>query len=468
MLLSAAAGEDDAGARRERNRAQVAAFDRKNAEACAGRSDILLRQGLVADASARTVKFLAEATKLKPDEIVEFFVISEDSGHDYEALAISFAKPSDIHKALEFIGLIPGEPASEAKRRFWPKGERVVMTFAAYNPDGPSGPPVRVEKLVHDRRRGGPLPEAGLVFVGSAMVPARSEPSRQEYAADTRDPNSIASDYNEPFTVLDIPFRAPQHSVYEERRAAESFKFEPYSILEVALSPEYPMGKRRVRDLKLVVEPVEGSAGRSLGELSLSLRDEQGKALNGSPVLNDVLRVVSELVDGGMDPFVAVEFGSNTTVRAARELCVVLSAVDTEKGMRIEPPSPGQLYYQAFLPDESFRDRSSRVSQPWELALKRTDRGVSGRVTRIEQIWKDDEIKPELKTEEYPVSGPAEFLDVLEKHGPGIPVILVFAEADISHGELMAYVSPALPKYPTVYVFVEDQDPSDKGGRGGL
>jgi hypothetical protein len=136
--------------------------------------------------------------------------------------------------------------------------------------------------------------------------------------------------------------------------------------------------------------------------------------------------------------------------------------------MRIEPPSPGQLYYQAFLPDESFRDRSSRVSQPWELALKRTDRGVSGRVTRIEQIWKDDEIKPELKTEEYPVSGPAEFLDVLEKHGPGIPVILVFVEADISHGELMAYVSPALPKYPTVYVFVEDQDPSDKGGRGGL
>ncbi len=465
LMLAAHAQEDNAGAMREKNKARVSDFDRKNAEVYGGRTDVLLKPGLVADATARMVKFLAECTKLKPDETVEFFVISEDSGHDYEALAISFAKPSDIHNALEFIGLAPGEPANEQKRRFWPKGERVVMTFSCYNSEGPSGPAVRVERLVHDRRRGGTLPDAGLVFVGSAMVPSRSDPSRQEYAADTRDPNSIASDYNEPFTVLDIPFRAPQHSVYEERRASEAFRFEPYSLLEVTIRPEYPKEKRRVRDLRLVAEPQPGTAGRSLGELALALRDENGATLNDSLSLNDVLRTVSELVDQGIDPFVAVEFSSNTTVKAARELCVVLSAVDTEKGMRIEPPPPGHLYYQAFIPEESFRDRASRVTQPWELALNRADAGIAAVVTHIEQIWKDDEIKPDLKVTEYQVNSPSDFSDVLEKHGPGIPVILVFADAAITHGELMAYVGPVLSKYPTIYVFVEERSEASAADR---
>ena len=38
-------------------------------------------------------------------------------------------------------------------------------------------------------------------------------------------------------------------------------------------------------------------------------------------------------------------------------------------GIRVEPPSPGQLYFKALLPDEAMRPRARRVSQPWELHL---------------------------------------------------------------------------------------------------
>ena len=71
------------------------------------------------------VTLWGEATGVSPDAPIEFLLIPTDSGHDYEALTISFAKPSDIHRALAFIGLKPGKSVDYAAYRYWvSKGER--------------------------------------------------------------------------------------------------------------------------------------------------------------------------------------------------------------------------------------------------------------------------------------------------------------------------------------------------------
>mgnify|MGYP006303150745 CR=1 FL=1 len=62
---------------------------------------------VLADLEAREVLVWGEDTGMIPGDPLEFFVIAENSGHDYEALMISYARPSDIHQALEKIGLVP-------------------------------------------------------------------------------------------------------------------------------------------------------------------------------------------------------------------------------------------------------------------------------------------------------------------------------------------------------------------------
>ena len=42
---------------------------------------------------------------------------------------------------------------------------------------------------------------------------------------------------------------------------------------------------------------------------------------------------------------------------------------------------------------------------------------------------------------------------LIDEHGPGLPVILVFAEPAVTHGELMRMLSPVMSTHGTVHVF---------------
>ena len=440
----------------ERNRAAVNELCRKNTEKYKDNADMLVLSGLLADRQHKLVLVQAEATGIGKDVPVEFFLIGQNSGHDYEALAVSFARPSDIHKALVFIGMTPGRPVDPAKFHFWPKGERVFMTFASHSAS-PGLKPVRAEKLIFNRRTGNPLPDTGLVFIGSLLADSAARPGAKVYAADTREPNSIASNYNERESVLDVPRQAPQSAVYGEQSVNPEFLFPSNSLLQVTMEPEYVGGKIRTMNLSLTVNVQSSPTGTSPARPVFSLVDVDGRKFNDGSEPHGVLQILASLVENGHDPFVTVRFDGELPLAAVQNLCLILSSMEKENGIRVEPLS-GHPYYKAFLPDPQFRDRTGRISQPWELHLSMTDSGISGILTQIKQVWRGGTLRPDLDVMDYDVPTPEALRKELDRRGPGLPVILVFAQPAVTYGQLLDFLSPVLTTHPTVHVFLPEQD----------
>ena len=222
---------DDAARRHNENTLAADKAFTEDSRAFADANRYLVRRGLVADRTTRRITIRAEATGISSTEPVEFFLIGPESGKGYESLATSFAKPSDIDAAIQFLGLPRGRSVDFNKLLFWPKGERVRMTFdwleppAAENARTPAAArSIRVENLLSDRNAAnGALRETGLVFVGSG--PLADDAGQSRYAADVGDPGSIASNYNEPTTVLDLPMVARQSAVYASRTANGTYRF---------------------------------------------------------------------------------------------------------------------------------------------------------------------------------------------------------------------------------------------------
>ncbi|MGQ9661972.1 MAG: YdjY domain-containing protein [Kiritimatiellia bacterium] len=439
---------------REANKAIVQREYQDNLKKYKDNSDVLVLPGLVADRRAKEVRIVGEATGIGKNDPIEFFLIAEDSGRDYEALAFSFAKPSDIHRALEFVGVQPGRPVDYGKLQFWPKGERVLVFFKLRQQGAQE---IRAESLVVDLRTGKPLPAKGLVFVGSIPVEKPDKPSVKLYAADEHEPHAIASNYNEITTVLDVPYQAPQSEVYRHQMANPEFLFPRGALLDIRMIPEYPDGKRRVVNHTLYVELTKGATECSLGDLVFRLEGNHHK--QEKPLtLNQVLETFVAYVEKGHDPFVSVRFADELPVGVLRNLCKILKSIDTDSGIRVEAPAEGQLYYRAFIPNEELRDREKRLTQPWELRLSGGE-SVSAVLVQIDAIWPPTDPKPTLKVTEIPVPDPQSLRRALDSRGPGLPVILVYAPAQLKHGQLMNFLKPVLSTHGTIHVFAEPEEP---------
>jgi len=445
--------------RRGQNKAAVDALYAANQARYAGNTDVLVRKALVADRRTKRVTVLGEATGLAGSDVAEFFLIGEQSGHGYEAVAVSFASAADIVDALVFIGLERGRPVDFEKLRLWPKGERVAVSLATRE-NGETGPFVRLEKLMLDDRTKKPLDETGLVFVGSRDLPS-SDAGTRRLAADEVEPRSIASNYNEPTTVLDVPRRAPQGDVYESQFMNPDHAFEPGTLLEIALEPEYKGGRRRVADLAVNAVPREGASSEELGGVKFKVSSVgggplfEGKQSATNCTLNAFLAGVTKLVENGRDPFVALQFDPTLRLGGIAQLCALLSSIEGEHGIRVEPPPEGHVYYLAFAPDQRFRDRHKRITQPWELHLPLKEGRIAARLTQIEQIWQDGSIDPELKVKSFHLPEPGDLRKELDRRGPGLPVILVFADPTVTYGQLMAYLAPVLDTHGVIHVYVE-------------
>ena len=414
----------------------------------AGNANVLVLPGLVADRSRHRVIAQGAATGIGGDEPVEFLLVARNSAHDYEALAIVYANPSDLHRALEFIGMQKGSPVDEKKRRFWPKGERVLVTVT---PSSSGAYASRLEAFVLDRRTGQTMSEAGLVFCGSFDTPlVGSDSGEKVYYADTYDPNSIASTYNEPTTVLDVPRQASQNGVYGDYTAHPARPLQPGEQIEIRFEPEHTDGTRRVVELSLRVS----AGGDAAPAFVLSGRTNSAPLAEGT--ITDVLRTLSEMPGQGHDPFLDLTFAPDVTLGAARNVAQLLGTIETENGIRMDPPPAGQLYYRALLPSPSFRDREKRLSQPWELHLRIIDGAVAATLVHIKETWTDEKLEPDLEPSEYAVRDPAQLRAQMDQTGGGLPVILVYADPDIRHGRLMEFLEPVLETHPIVYVFVED------------
>lgn len=430
----------------------AARFQAEKSAAHKGNADIMVRHGLVADRKSRRIDLVAASTGVARDGPVEFLFISPSSGHDYEALVIAAAEPSMLHRALTFIGLEPGRSVNPEALEFWPKGERVTISVVCRETNYWRGR-IAAEFLVLDSESRKPMPSDGFMFVGSQWVESSSS-TNLGYLADITQPHSLASLYNEPGTVLDVPEQASQGAVYGTRLVNPDYALPANTLLDIRIEPKHRSGMMRVQDLNLTISGApNGPPG--LAGVRASIKKGDGKSIIRDLAVSEALQHFSELVDKSIDPFVSLGFDGHITMAQAKAVCEVLSELEGKRGIRIEPPPEGQLYYKAFLPNEKHRTRADRHAQPWELRLYSTGSTNQTVLTHIEEIWKGDSIYPELKPTDYIVEGAPHLRTLIDEHGPGLPVILVFAEPTLTHAELMRMLAPVMSTHGTVHVFVE-------------
>jgi hypothetical protein len=423
----------------------------------AGDTNMLVLPGLRADRARREIVIQAEATGIGENDTAEFFIIAPHSGNGYEALSRSLASAGDIDRGLRFIGMTPGRGIDYDRQQFWPKGERVNVWFRI--PGRPAAP-VRAESLVLDVRAGRPLPSSGLVYVQPPAEWAAQSASPGEHPVDADTRGSVAANYNEICTLLDVPRAAPQSEVYAKQTVNTGLLFHAGQPLEIVMEPELPAGRARVLDLELTVtgSPV---ASQTLADLRFAFRaDDNAVAAASGMDLNALLRSLVTLCQEGRDPFVALRIDGRVQIEALKALCLVLASIETDRGIRMEPPAAGNLYYKAYMPDDELRDRETRIMQPAELTLTYAADGTTAlSLLEIGEYWHDDESKPTLTFTTHPIESPDALRAQVAQADATLPILLIFAPPTLSHGELMRWLGPCLATHPTVHVFTPVEDP---------
>jgi hypothetical protein len=446
IVAAACAAPDEGPAVRAANTNAVAAWTRAQRQQAG--SNRWVAAGVVADRSAQRVVFAAEATGLAVGATVEFLLVEPASDRDYESLAVALAETPDIDRALAYLGLPSGVPVRPGAFRFWPKGERVSMRVAPFR----GGAAEPVGRWVTDRDGDGSFGDS-LVYVGSCGTPRPAVGARD---AANAAPGAVATTYNEPTALLDVPVQALQGDVYGNRLAGPRV-FGKGDLLLVTLQPESrPSGRPRVIDVALAVQPAPGDGMSGLAGLQLVTQSTDPSL----PLMTNDVRGAFErfaaLAQGGRDPFVTVTLDDRVTVSAARDLAHALTAIEGVSGIRLDAPPPSQLFYKAFLPQEQWRVRKDRLTQPWELRLARKADGWSRVLVEIREDWsKANQLDPDLTVVEHPFATWDELPARIRSLGGGPNALLVFAPADAPLSAFMPGVRAVHETQPVVFVFTE-------------
>ncbi len=433
---------------RTKNKAHVAATYKSQIIDNKGKPDILILPGLEANRKTKEIHVWGEATGLKAGEVAEYFLTAENSGHDYETVVISFALPSDVRKALMFIGMEPGRPVDYNKMQFWPKGERVIMSFKKALT--PTAPQKRAENFVKNTKTGKLIPEMGFVFTGSLEVTSRTNAELKALAADVFDPMSIAANYNESDSILDLPRLAKQNDVYESQVISDIYKFKQGELIDIIIEPEFKDGKTRVSNLNLKTDWITSTNNQN--KLAFNLLKEKKPVLTKAS-FPDILAEIKKIIDTKQDPFVTVEFADNLPLHATKKICSILGAIDSENGIRIEAPVKGQLYYKSFTPEKYLYERKNRIPLKWEMHIKLVDNKVKCRLTNINSDDVDNEHPPKIT--DYEINNNEELIKILNSKEVGIPVMLVFSDPNITYKQLMNLIQPIIHIYNVVHIFIE-------------
>lgn len=375
------------------------------------------------DVKKKIITIRGCATGIKSTDPVEFFIATADSGKDYEAISIAPIKPSDLHAALEAIGLKPGHPVDYATNHYWSRGPRVIMKITKDDKT------YRAEDLVLNLDTKKTLPHTGLLFTGSKRS------NDNQYAADVIDSRTIASIYNDPNTVLDLPDRTSQSGIYGFRKVIPDLNFAKGDLLTITIEAADEI---TIHDLKI----------HATADGTFSLQDKHAEHLAA------LVQTIATLVDGKSDWHTTVTIDDNLTIDQIRKLYAVLMSVEGDKGIKLDPPGDkDDLYHRAFFPDESWRTRENRLSEPWELFLSEVDGKWIARLERqIENPDRASSVKQIV--ERFSPASPEELLKIVtDKKSQWTQAIFVYPPDTMTYCELKKWVSPALPTYPKIFVF---------------
>lgn len=427
-------------------------LQRANLDAVAGWTGATER-GLRLDKDAGEVVILAEFCGIDPSTTIEFPIIGELSDRDYEALFRTFARPGAIGSAIEALGVPRGSNVSYSTMDFWPRGSRVTIDFAPFGATNAEWRPI--QSCILDMTARAPMAFTSFVYCGSTDMDAADGLTLGTRFCDTEAPNSVFSTYNEPQTLIDLPAKFGQSEVYERFVLAPDSGLVPFGLYRLRIRPATGVdGKPTPRSLAVSVDVLPPGTGAGASYL---LRD--GSDCVGTPFGDprSFAERVKALVADGADVFASIRFDGGLTVSEAARQALFLSKLEGEKGLRIVGPEGNQIFYRGFLPDELWRVRKDRPSQPWEIRFVRAD-GKAAAITLVKTIedWTStDSLDPILSTKEFSVATPAEAAETVAREGDGLPVLLAFAPGDMALSEIMPFLLALKPTHPTAYVFAE-------------
>jgi hypothetical protein len=146
--------------------------------------------GIAVDKEKRTVSIDAKVAQRKlphlaevyPIEVIATFPFREGvKGKAHETVVVTEAKPSDVHKALESLGLKPGKPArGEGASAEGPE----VNLFVEVPQPGGTTRRLTLDKVLIDPKTRKPMPKVKWKFTGSAMTEAAPGKPEKVYGAD--------------------------------------------------------------------------------------------------------------------------------------------------------------------------------------------------------------------------------------------------------------------------------------------
>ena len=288
---------------------------------------------------------------------------------------------------------------------------------------------------------------------------------------------AIVSLFNSTCTVLEVPRTASKGEAYQNTIINPEHRLTGGGLLTLVIEPLNDDNTKRVKDLFLQVDAAATPPARPLtglerlNQLVFQLKDA-ATVLNEKPSLSSVVAVLSALDRKKHDYFLTVSFGDGVELGGAEALTKILAIMDSERGMRIEPPPAGQLYYRAFTPDRDLLDRDARMFHPWELSLSEKDGAVSGKLLRIDSVYRTGVTKSELEIVELPVSGPQDLRKELDAELERTtkankrakpPVMMVFAPSALTYGQLRKFLELSLPTHKTIHVYLDEPMPPIPG-----
>ena len=119
------------------------------------------------------------------------------------------------------------------------------------------------------------------------------------------------------------------------------------------------------------------------------------------------------------------------------------------------------MYYRAFLPDNAWRDRDTRLGEPWELFLTRGNtHELTAKLERSADNPDRNAADQKIVETQTPAD-PAAFARYVNDHtSRWSRTIFIYPPADLTYGELMTWVRPVLKTYPRVFVFTAESPAS--------
>ena len=394
--------------------------------------------GVVADRERREVRLLVEAVGHNEDTTMEFLIVGPQSNRAYESATVSVAMPSDIVRALAWIGLPRGNGVDGQAFRFWPYGERVSATIRRVNENAQAARPL--QSVIKDSRNESPLfGEDGLVFTGGRWT-------ADGCLADTQQPASVMALYNEPDTLFDVPFISSKGAAYG--RSVLAAKMGCGEVMEIVLKP-MPLPGGGVRAVALYVTAQLSANQRMM----FVCTNKKGEVLKQG-TLTEMLTWMKTLSERGHELFVTLTMSDELTLAQAADVTRIFVLLDG-RGLKLYGKTNEGLYPRAFLPQEDWRKRDGRTPQPFEVYLM----GDSNKLTYIEEDWSGESLDPKLTPKDYPFANvselPALVKRVGDKDSKKVELLFVIANRNEKLKNIMPAVRMLADRLPLVYLFGE-------------